>query len=340
VGLYFSLLKIPLMTSFIKLAFLIFLSNTVQAQEKLPVLKATDKIVKIKIDGELRKDDWYLVPETNPDIFTIGSKWVYKDKLVSFITNKDSISFKVNAGQQFNFIILLNDSIPCYTQIYALPNPAIWASSILISISIAIGIMGIFIYKKRKLLYKKLHYLGIAITVLFWITTFVSGFIHGSYNHFKNTISELGAIDTKAELFTGVALIIIVFLCVLFTIALYQKLKQLQLSTIPALLTISMPMGILGAAFFPLGNEFHSMLGFLPLLLLFACSFSIFLWRGATFKKIRLLCFISLLLMCGIFLRFNTSFNTQYEGLVQRFFYFGWSVWCMGLGIGLRGLEK
>jgi hypothetical membrane protein len=328
------------MKSFIKLAFLIFINNILQAQERLPVIKATHKIVKIKIDGELRKDDWYLVPETNPDVLAIGSKWVYKDKLVSFITDKDSINFNVNAGQRYNFTILLNDSIPCYTQIYAFANPNIWTPSILIAILVAIVLMTLFIYKKRKLLSTKLHYLGTAIPILFWVTSFVSGFIHGNYNHFKNTVSELGAIGTKSELFTGLALISLAFLCILFTIALYQKLKQLQLSIIPALLTISMPIGILWAAAFPMGNEFHGTLGSLPLLLLFACSFSIYFWRGAHFNKTRILSFISLLIMCGIFLRFNSPFNTHYEGLVQRFFYLGWSIWYVGLGLGLGKLGK
>ncbi len=309
------------------------------AQEQLPIIKASYKVVKIKVDGEWRKDDWYLVPETKPDVLTITSKWLYKDKLIRFFTDQDSISFKVNAGQQFNFIILLNDSIPCYTQIYALPNPKIWNPSFLIAVVVAIALLGMLIYKKRKLLHTKLHYLGLGIPLLFWTITLISGFMHGNYNHLKNTISELGAIATKAELFTAIAFVSIALLSILFILALYQRLKQLEISILPALLMLCMPIGILYATFFPLGNDFHSTLGSLPLLMLLACSFSIFFWRGISFKNIRLLSFISLLLMCGIFLRFNTSFNAQYEGLIQRFFYLGWSVWCVGLGIGLSRVK-
>jgi hypothetical protein len=87
----------------------------VLGQAKLPIIKATSKNVKIR-DGLHFKDNfWYIIPETKPDIYYV--EFPRKEQKVTFITDKDSISFEVKYGEKYDFIILLNEKDTCYTQI-------------------------------------------------------------------------------------------------------------------------------------------------------------------------------------------------------------------------------
>lgn len=88
--------------------------------------------------------------------------------------------------------------------------------------------------------------------------TFLSGAIHCNYNHFKNVKSELGSIGSKSEIFTSLAFMILSILCILFSIGIYRASRHFKLSIAPAILSFSMPITIIWAGMFTLGNEFHS----------------------------------------------------------------------------------
>src|SRR5262252_5604507 len=90
---------------------LVFLLKTI-AQQNLPTIRATSEKVDIRVgDDYFSKGGWILEPKKNPDIFSIGSKWHYENKRVIFITDIDSISFDVNPGNKYDFIIL-KENIP------------------------------------------------------------------------------------------------------------------------------------------------------------------------------------------------------------------------------------
>ncbi|HMG07852.1 MAG TPA: DUF998 domain-containing protein, partial [Mucilaginibacter sp.] len=74
---------------------------------------------------------------------------------------------------------------------------------------------------------------GILIPVVFWLSTFIGGFIHGGYNHLTGTISELGAIGTRSEPLMATLTMFGAVLSMFFIIGLYRACKQLGLSTIP-----------------------------------------------------------------------------------------------------------
>lgn len=92
-----------------------FLVQSVFAQSKLPVIKATSKSVAINDGGYLDKNAWSLSPGARPDVFTADR--TRKTKWVTFYTDIDSIRVKVKPGTKFNFVILLNGKDSCYTQI-------------------------------------------------------------------------------------------------------------------------------------------------------------------------------------------------------------------------------
>ncbi|OXA96101.1 transglutaminase domain-containing protein [Flavobacterium hercynium] len=98
--------------------FFCFAGHLITAQAKLPIVKASSKKVDIRDGGILTKGGWNISPELNPDVYqssSLGQK-------VTFITDKDSISVKIKKDMQFDFIVLLNDSIKAHTQIkYKVP---------------------------------------------------------------------------------------------------------------------------------------------------------------------------------------------------------------------------
>ena len=90
-------------------------TQSLSAQQKLPLIKATSKTVDVK-DGEVyQKAIWNLSPEIKPDVY-YALHPVLAKKIV-FYTDLDSISFDISADNNYDFIILLNDKDSCYTRI-------------------------------------------------------------------------------------------------------------------------------------------------------------------------------------------------------------------------------
>lgn len=303
-------------------------------QDTVPTIKATSSTVDILVGNDyFIKGGWFLEPDKNPDVFSLGSKWTYEHKKVSFITDIDSITFDVQPGNKYNFIILLNETVPCHIQIITSPDPIFMNSKILTPIGIGFIVMLILFHLKRNQLNViYLLKLGYVITLFFWAVVCISGIIHGDYNHLRNVISELGAIGTKSEIFTSASFMFLAALSTLFSIGFYKASKKLGLSSIPAILSFSKPVSLIWAAIFPLGNEFHSLTGPLPLLIILASFLSFILWRSERgFFSTRLLSLLGFFMMTLILLRFVQPFGIQYEGLVQRFFYLGWTVWIIAI---------
>ena len=99
-----------------KLTFLlvVFLSVAqIVLSQNIPVIKANSDQVDIKEGATLSKKAWSIMPEYRPDIYTSSKK----GEMVTFYTDIDSISFKVEPNVEHDFIILLNGKDTAYTQI-------------------------------------------------------------------------------------------------------------------------------------------------------------------------------------------------------------------------------
>ncbi|MCX6305808.1 MAG: hypothetical protein NT040_12665 [Bacteroidetes bacterium] len=81
------------------------------AQQTLQVIKANSKIVDIKDGKTFKKGTWTIIPEAKPDVYKTSAK------RVTFYTDLDSITFKVNPKNEYNFVILLNGKDSAFTQI-------------------------------------------------------------------------------------------------------------------------------------------------------------------------------------------------------------------------------
>jgi hypothetical protein len=95
---------------------IVLLTQTLFAQKKAPIVKATSKQVDIRDDNVLRKKAWLITPEENPDVYKTSAQ------KVTFYTDVDSISFNVNPNEQYDFIILLNEKDSAKTRIVWVPS--------------------------------------------------------------------------------------------------------------------------------------------------------------------------------------------------------------------------
>lgn len=98
--------------------FTLILLGQILFAQKLPVIKASSKIVDIRDGDNFKKASWNISPELKPDIFKTNSI----GKKVTFYTDKDSISIKITSTTKFDFIILLNDTTKALTQIKYQPS--------------------------------------------------------------------------------------------------------------------------------------------------------------------------------------------------------------------------
>jgi len=86
-------------------------------REGLPIINANSTLVDIRDDNVLREKVWRIVPEEELDIYTTSAK------RVTFYTDIDSISFKINPKiGTYDFIILLNGKDSARTQIKYQPS--------------------------------------------------------------------------------------------------------------------------------------------------------------------------------------------------------------------------
>jgi len=109
------------MKQYLYLILFTLFTQSLLAQSKLPVIKATSKNVAINDGGVYMRDAWNLSPKARPDIYTADR--TRETKWVTFYTDMDSIRVKVKPGTRYNFIILLNGKDSCYTQIASAVPP-------------------------------------------------------------------------------------------------------------------------------------------------------------------------------------------------------------------------
>jgi hypothetical membrane protein len=180
---------------------------------------------------------------------------------------------------------------------------------------------------------KHLLFCGTLAALVFWLSTFIAGFIHGNYNHFTDTVSELGAIGTQSQTFMMLAITACGFLSLLFMVGMYRACIQTGANTLPVYSIISLPVMFFWVSAFPAGTKLHAATGSVILLLYVGVIVSLFVWRGRQFMQMRLLSAISLLMLMLLFLRAVPSIDNSYPGLIQRFAHLGWSVWLVSLNL-------
>ncbi len=118
----------PIVNRLFYLALLIFWFNSAYTQESIPVIKSGSRYVTLRDGNLLLKDYWTINPNARPDIWDVIVPYLTTKK-VSFITDRDSITFDVALGKSYDFIILLNEYDSAFTRIETHPEPAIFSKN-------------------------------------------------------------------------------------------------------------------------------------------------------------------------------------------------------------------
>ncbi|WP_276090409.1 pepsin/retropepsin-like aspartic protease family protein [Pedobacter sp. JY14-1] len=91
-------------------------SNPLSAQTQLPVIRSGKPTVSIRDGRELSKDSWTLSPQARPDTYFVQVPRA--NRKVTFITDRDCISFTPQYGKTCDFVILKGKD-SCFTRISA-----------------------------------------------------------------------------------------------------------------------------------------------------------------------------------------------------------------------------
>lgn len=85
------------------------------AQQNLRLIKAKSKDVIIRDGHVILSGTWALSPAVKPDVYNVLTP--FTEKIITFYTDIDSISFQVKPGEAYDFAVLLNGKDTCYTRI-------------------------------------------------------------------------------------------------------------------------------------------------------------------------------------------------------------------------------
>lgn len=198
------------------------------------------------------------------------------------------------------------------------------------------------IQSMKTIITRCLVFTGVLIPIIFWISTFIAGAQNQGYDHFRDTISQLGAIGTTSEDFMSASTWITTFLSILFFAGILRACRQFKLNIWPLIGILGFTLMFGWAATFHSGNPMHSQSGALLLLLLAGPLLSVILWKDESLKNLRGISLVSFFLMLLILLRAIPSdfIRNNYTGLIQRFVHFGWSVWFVSLSLAFLRLEN
>ena len=183
-------------------------------------------------------------------------------------------------------------------------------------------------------------YFGIFAPILFWLTLIICGFIVDDYNHLKNLVSELGAIEYKSRYVFTIGLFLSSIASFIFISSINRTFKRNGLKTFPIICIYAFPISMIGAGIFPLHLIWHSIFGLLSMLLILSPLLAIFYWKNNSIKAIKLISTICLLLMIGSLLLISFKLFSNFPGLNQRVFHLGWTIWFIYLSLISRGLRS
>lgn len=282
-------------------------------------------------DGEQSVFTWIIEPDKKPDQYYLQR--TSREKTVTFKADQGDVSVRVQPNKTYP-ITFQYAGVTARAEIISRDDHSTFMQPP-VALGILLTIVAIALAAKKllhKIQTKHLLGLGLFVPVLFWISTIIGGLVHGKYSHASDVVSELGALDTRSQVFMSSAELVLAGLTVFFFVGLRRALRVTNRSIIPVIPILLFSVALIGVAFFPLNNEFHAIAGNVSFPLMFAPLLSLVIWRksdlGSRYKIFTLVSFFCTL--CFAF-RFIPSINQEFEGLVQRTFYLGWSIWFVAL---------
>ncbi|WP_229216740.1 DUF4932 domain-containing protein [Dyadobacter sp. 3J3] len=96
-------------------AFILLLNVAKSYSQGNKIVKASGKIVDIRVGDKLRKGGWNLDASVRPDVY--DAYVPMEGRFVTFITDIDSIQFNVKPGDYHSFVVLINGKDSAFTAI-------------------------------------------------------------------------------------------------------------------------------------------------------------------------------------------------------------------------------
>lgn len=181
---------------------------------------------------------------------------------------------------------------------------------------------------------------GFLIPILFWATTLICGFIMPGYTHATRMVSELGEIGTETQYIFSIGLVLSSIMSIFFNIGLFKTCKKFGLNVIPILILWTFSFSIFGAGLFPFPIRLHGLIGSPSILLFLSPLAALIFWKTDIIPNIKVVSLLTFVYMALGFLVFVPDVLTDYFGLKQRFFHFGWTLWFLYLTIIFLRLDK
>lgn len=183
---------------------------------------------------------------------------------------------------------------------------------------------------------------GLIVPLLFWGAILISANMQVNYNHFRDTVSALGAIGSPSEELMAILTWGCTAFSITFLVGLSVVCQQLKLHKAPLTGIVGAIVMFAWAATFHSGNPMHPKAGPALLLLLLGPFLSVILWKEVKLKPLRKFGILSIIMMLLVLLRAIPSETLQHHftGLIQRFVHFGWSVWFVSLSLTFLKLKN
>lgn len=181
---------------------------------------------------------------------------------------------------------------------------------------------------------------GPIAALLFIAGTFAIGAITPGYSHVRQTVSELGQVGSPGQFAFGTLLCLIAAFLVIFASAVARSLRGLGCSALPAYFVVAMAISCAGVGIFSFPHPLHNIFGLsetvglqAPLVAALAC------WRVPSAKQIA---FFSIIMYVVVLVAIAVNLIPlvrpaglwplirPYFGVVQRFLFLSWFVWCAG----------
>jgi Protein of unknown function (DUF998) len=325
------------MTKICLVVFCIIATQFAYAQNRSPVvLRSNTRTIEIIMaDG---KGAWHVDPgfkpdpDSKPDVLLLERS--FHAQTVKYKSDIDSITFLVKPGDHYEFTILINNQESFRTGIATAALPVFLQTDVLATVFISLLLIAAILYRNRKkIATEKLLYLGVLSPALFWLLTIIGGFIHGDYNHLRMVVSELGAIGTRSEIFMSTGELVLGIISTLSVIGFCSACRQNGISIIPPLTILTLSFSMIWAAIFPMRHELHGSTGPLPLIMFAGALLAVFLWRKKELTVLRRISLLSFIIMMLFLFRIYPNIRNHFEGMLQRFFYLGWTVWSAGMSL-------